>query len=261
MVDLVKDTELPALGAITGAEIVTAVQGGANKKGAHADVISSINAATNLASAATTSLATSTSIYVNITGTTTITAFGTGNAGLTRWLRFAGALTLTHNATSLILPGGANIVTAAGDIALFVCEGSGNWRCLAYQQQAVEPAGGAWVPYTPATVTATTPAGSGFAYTLNHCRYKKVGRTVHIAIDITITNAGSGPAASGALLIDLPFPVAFWAAGCGLNNGDGNMLRCSAAAAAALTVRLYNNLTAIATGARMILSLHYEATS
>ena len=69
---------------------------------------------------------------VSVTGTTTITALGTLTAGIQRVLIFAGALTLTHNATSLILPSGVNITTAAGDVAWMVSEGSGNWRCLAY---------------------------------------------------------------------------------------------------------------------------------
>lgn len=82
------------------------------------------------ASASTVDLSTVTTNYVNITGTTTITSFGTESAGIPVLLRFDGALTLTHNATSLILPGGANITTKAGDIALVVSEGSGNWRVL-----------------------------------------------------------------------------------------------------------------------------------
>ena len=72
--------------------------------------------------------------YVNITGTTTITAlaFSSDRAGKVIVAKFAGALTLTHNATSLILPGGASITTAAGDRAAFISEGSGNFRCLWY---------------------------------------------------------------------------------------------------------------------------------
>ncbi len=94
--------------------------------------------ATNTASAATVDLgAIATGSYVHITGTnTTITSFGTVAAGISRVLVFDGALTLTHNATSLILPGGANITTAAGDVAEFVSEGSGNWRCTAYLHAA-----------------------------------------------------------------------------------------------------------------------------
>ena len=87
---------------------------------------------TDIASAATTDLGTVTSSKVRITGTTTITAFGTIAAGITKYIRFAGALTLTHNATSLILPGAANITTAADDAAIAISLGSGNWIVVAY---------------------------------------------------------------------------------------------------------------------------------
>lgn len=72
--------------------------------------------------------------YFNVTGTTTITDidFATDKAGRKVWLKFAGILTLTHHATTLILPTGANIVTAAGDIACFISEGADNVRCVSY---------------------------------------------------------------------------------------------------------------------------------
>jgi hypothetical protein len=88
--------------------------------------------APSLASAATVNIGAAASNYVIITGTTTITAFDSIAQGAMRWLRFTGILTLTYNATSLILPGAANITTAAGDMALAVSEGSGNWRLLDY---------------------------------------------------------------------------------------------------------------------------------
>jgi hypothetical protein len=81
----------------------------------------------DVASAATTDVGAAASRSLRITGTTTITSFGTAANGITRKLRFAGALTLTHNAGSLILPGGANIITAAGDTATAISLGSGNW--------------------------------------------------------------------------------------------------------------------------------------
>lgn len=87
-----------------------------------------------IASAGTTNIGGQAEAYLTVTGTTTITSFGTIRAGTMRFLRFSGALILTHNATSLILPTGANIVTAAGDTAVFVSEGSGNWKCLSYQR-------------------------------------------------------------------------------------------------------------------------------
>jgi len=74
--------------------------------------------------------------YFHITGTTTITSLSTVQAGTFIILEFDGALTLTHHATSLILPTGASITTAAGDIAAFISEGSGNWRCAFYQRKS-----------------------------------------------------------------------------------------------------------------------------
>jgi hypothetical protein len=88
----------------------------------------------DIASASTTNLANATGWYLDITGTTTITSFGTVADGQQYTLRFTGILTLTHNATSLILPGAANITTAAGDIAVMMSLGSGNWRCIDYQR-------------------------------------------------------------------------------------------------------------------------------
>ena len=87
---------------------------------------------TSMASGTTVDLSIANGYYIQITGTTTITGFGTEGAGISYLLRFASALTLTHNATSLILPGGANITTAAGDTMLIISEGSGNWRCMFY---------------------------------------------------------------------------------------------------------------------------------
>jgi hypothetical protein len=90
------------------------------------------NRGTAIPSAATTDIGAATGNFVHITGTVTITALGTIQAGTRRTLVFDGALTLTHNATSLICLGGANILTAVGDTAEFESEGSGNWRMTAY---------------------------------------------------------------------------------------------------------------------------------
>jgi len=94
----------------------------------------------DLASATTTDLGT-VGANVRITGTTTITGFGTAASGVTRQLRLAAALTLTHNATSLILPGAANILTAAGDTATAISLGSGNWVVVNFTRAAAGYAG------------------------------------------------------------------------------------------------------------------------
>lgn len=89
-----------------------------------------------LASAGSVAIGAAQSLNVAITGTSTITSFDTVAEGTLRWVAFSGALTLTHNATSLILPGAANIVTAAGDVAVFKSLGGGNWKCVSYQPAA-----------------------------------------------------------------------------------------------------------------------------
>lgn len=86
----------------------------------------------DIASATTTDIGAATGESVTITGTTTITGLGTKTAGVLRFVTFSGALILTHNATSLILPTAANITTATGDTAIFQSLGSGNWKCLNY---------------------------------------------------------------------------------------------------------------------------------
>jgi hypothetical protein len=91
-------------------------------------------------SAATTAIgAAGTALYTTITGSTAITSFGTVGAGTLRVVEFTGSLTLTHNATSLKLPGGASIVTQAGDVAFMVSLGAGNWKCLSYIRAAGLP--------------------------------------------------------------------------------------------------------------------------
>ena len=70
--------------------------------------------------------------YFEVTGTATVTSFNTtGGPGTQIKLHFVAACTLTHN-SDLILPGGANIVTAAGDEAEFIEHATGDYRCTSY---------------------------------------------------------------------------------------------------------------------------------
>ena len=127
----IASTDAAALGQITAAQAGAVAKAGDTMTGA-------LNFApwVDLASAGTTDIGAATSNNVRITGTTTITSFGTAASGVTRQLRFAAALTLTYNATSLILPGAANIITMAGDTATAVSLGSGNWVVTAFQRAA-----------------------------------------------------------------------------------------------------------------------------
>lgn len=84
----------------------------------------------DVASASIISLTVGGGTYVRVTGTTTINGIAEQPAGQRRLVVFADVLTLTHNSTSLILPGGVNITTYAGYTAEFLSLGGGNWRML-----------------------------------------------------------------------------------------------------------------------------------
>lgn len=148
----------------------------------------------DIARAATTDIWSATGNFAHLTGTTTITSFGANIAGQWRLVRFAGAGTLTHNATSLILPTGANITTAANDTAMVVGEGSSNARVVAYQRangQALAAAAATVTGWTPSTNTASP------------------NNTVNAARMLVNTTSANGdaviqPKGTGAFILALP---------------------------------------------------------
>jgi len=134
----------------------------------------------DVASATTCAIGAAASNYVRITGTTTITGMGTVASGIYRDVVFAGALTLTHNATSLILPTAANITTAAGDTAGFVSDGSGNWRCLYYTRASGQP-----VAANPVYVTMKAIAAFPFSFS-----YTPLRSTSILTVEVDIPSIG-----------------------------------------------------------------------
>lgn len=132
----------------------------------------------DIASAATTDLSTATGDYVHITGTTTITAFGTAPAGSERTVRFTGALTLTHNATSLRLFGGVNVVTYDGLVLKFRSLGSGNWIEVCHYANG-------WLPIEGMKVAA---GGSTQVAWTNLSAYKRL----RVSWDIVCTGMSGG---------------------------------------------------------------------
>lgn len=93
----------------------------------------------DIASASTCDIGGQYTNFLRVTGTTQIDSLGTNYNG-PRFLRFAGALALKYNATTLITPGAADITTAAGDRAIVVPVASGGtangWQVVAYQRAA-----------------------------------------------------------------------------------------------------------------------------
>lgn len=152
---------------------------------------------TNVASAATVSLGEGG--FFHITGTTTITDidFATAKDGRHAFIVFDGVLTLTHNGTTLQLPGGANIVTAAGDRACFVQDSGDNIICLWYQRAATTPSASASTTevltgtdaskfVTPDALTALWEKGANVASAANVSLGE--GGLFHITGTTTITD-------------------------------------------------------------------------
>ncbi len=92
----------------------------------------------SITAAATTDLTTVDASIVTVnhtTGTVAISSFGAVPAGQLRYVRFAvtgGTLTITHNTTSLIVPGGADVTVADNDRVLVEGLGGGNVRLWDY---------------------------------------------------------------------------------------------------------------------------------
>ncbi len=87
----------------------------------------------DIATATTLTLPTGTVGTHSLTGTTTTTGIGSAPGGTKITLVSAGVAQFTHNATSFILLGGANITTAAGDVWEFTNDAAAgasgtNWR-------------------------------------------------------------------------------------------------------------------------------------
>lgn len=113
----------------------------------------------DVASASTVDLGAQTTRVIRITGTTAITSFGSTASTRKRFLlRFAGSLTLTYNATSLITQTGASIVTQAGDTCEAIPLGSGNWVVVNYARANGQALVGSTA--TVGTVVATTSGTS-----------------------------------------------------------------------------------------------------
>jgi hypothetical protein len=64
----------------------------------------------------------------------------------------------------------------------------------------------AWTSYTPSSIASETVGATPATYTLNSARYKQIGKTITVAVDVSVTNQGVGN--SGAILISLPFTSA-----------------------------------------------------
>lgn len=99
--------------------------------------------------------------YFDLTGTQQIDEIATHAVGRYVKFHFDTARTLTHHATNLILPGGADIVTAAGDEAEFFEYATADWRCTNYTTAS----GISLVSKLKLGSPTTTTSGTAYNYT------------------------------------------------------------------------------------------------
>lgn len=98
---------------------------------------------TDIASAATMDIGAGAANRRRVTGTTTVTSLGTAYAAGFVLLRCAAATPFTHNATTLICPGGASFTAVAGDLLLAIAKGTAGtpdgWTLVLLQRAASVP--------------------------------------------------------------------------------------------------------------------------
>ncbi|WP_374314584.1 hypothetical protein [Dongia sp.] len=141
--------------------------------------------------------------YHVVTGAATIGGLWAGDlAGTEVELRFAAPLTLTHNAVSFILPSGNNVVTAAGEVARFRCEGNDNWRCVSGPPAWFGQTGGFSLPVNAKSAAyAMLAADKG-----SEINFTTAGVTLTLLAAATVGNGGvvavRNSAASGDITID-----------------------------------------------------------
>jgi hypothetical protein len=197
----------------------------------------------DLASAATPDLWAQTTNYVNITGTTTITDFVDASAsGQQKLVRFNGILTLTHGAATIDLPGGANIVTAAGDHALFVSQGTTLHRCIAYFRAS----GAALIasPFLGTEATITPQKGDliplqevSDSDAPKRATAQSVAETARITIELQLFK-GTAPVTTGDGAGGVFFHIPEWMNGFNLVDVDGSCF--TAGVTSSMLVQVHN---------------------
>lgn len=136
--------------------------------------------------------------YFDVTGTITITSIGTRREGDAVRLHFDEVLQLTHHATDLILPGGANITTIAGDEAVFIEYATGDWRLANYEPYLSANTTGTGDKVRATSPTIVTPTIASLA-NMNHDHTDSAnGGSLGVlgaasATDLTLTGTAASP--------------------------------------------------------------------
>jgi hypothetical protein len=122
-------------------------------------------------------------LVTNVAGTIAITSFGTVSAGIKKLVTFTvsgGSLSITYNATSMILPSAASVTVVTGDSLYAESLGSGNWKVHAYYKQDGS---------APSAFTDTSPIVKGSADATKLLRIEVDGLTTATTRTVTAQDA------------------------------------------------------------------------
>lgn len=128
------------VGALNGGEIqvgdivVATYDGTQYQLNTVASQVGGFGTQTTISSGSTVDLSLALNHNALISGTTTVTTFGSSTSTFlpVYKLKFSGSLTITYNATTMILPGAGDITTQANDTATALYLGQGNWQVIDY---------------------------------------------------------------------------------------------------------------------------------
>lgn len=198
--ELVYDSTLSVFRIIGHSRVATSFSSygtlaGQNAAGVALDVTMTskkfVAAAQTIASASTVDLSTATGNVITISGTTTVNSFGTLQAGASFDLIFSGALTVTYNAVSMILPGLKSIPVNPGDTASIVSLGGGNWQMTNYVPASGPFVSGAINGLTLSRASATT-YGVAVGYATNEDGSAPFGMTLQAAFTKSLSAWAAG---------------------------------------------------------------------
>jgi microcystin-dependent protein len=195
----------------------------------------------SLASASTVDLGSVPQANVSITGTTTINGFGSSApVGIVKIIRFAAALTLA-NSSSLAVPGGFSLVTAANDRAIVTHLGSGNWEVTHYTRASGVPVDIAAVGEVKFNFASAVPALSVAAYG------QALSRATYPAYFAKVTRAQNGTRISGNATITSVADTSGMGAGMPV-EGSGINAGCTIAAVTSSSIQLNSSSCVTSSG-------------
>jgi microcystin-dependent protein len=205
------------------------------------------------ASAATVDLGAQPQTQVIISGTTTVTSFGTTAAvGEMKFCYASGSFQLT-NSSNLVLPGGGNIQTTAGDTWWSIYQGANQWIVVNYQRVA----GGAG--FALPTGSSFWRYGTGALAGCVRCNANTVGNTgsggtegtgaAYLNLYNFLWASSALSSTSGASILTLGSPGVVTWAGHGLQIGNPVVFNTTGALPTGLTAGTLYFVSATSFGA------------